>query len=154
MRIRLPARPIRIETERFCMRTMSRREAARASFAWTETNEVMQALQLKAGGWKRRRWQRQFARFDNRKNFCFGIWTKSENRFIGYHLVRVTGGKVAFVGVVIGDARWWGEDVVVETRAALIDDLFENRGIHRVWGAPFARNFPSIYNYQRLGFTY
>jgi RimJ/RimL family protein N-acetyltransferase len=155
MRLRWPfRRKVRIETPRFEMRTMTRGEIARASHAWTNDKEVMEALQIEARPWKLRRWRRRFARFDDRKNFCFGVWVRDGNRFIGYHTVQIQGDGVAAVGVVIGDKAWWGQSTVAETRSAIIDFLFQNKKVRRVWGLPFARNFPSIYNYQRLGFTY
>jgi [ribosomal protein S5]-alanine N-acetyltransferase len=154
MRIRLPRRSIRLETTHFMIRTMSRRQVARATFPWTNDAEVMAAIQLKAGNWLLRRWRRRYPHFDDRRSFCFGIWERKEKRFIGYHVVQMQKSGVAFIGIVIGDKTWWGKGAACEARAAIIDYLFETQGVHRVWGTPFARNFPSIYNYQRLHFTY
>lgn len=154
MRIRLRRRPLRIETPRFRLRTMTRRQVARASFHWTTDEAVMHAIQTKAGGWLLRRWRRRFPRCDNRASFCFGIWTRSDDQFVGYHIIQLQRGKVAFIGIVIGDTNWWGKGAAAETRSALVDYLFEAKGVDRVWGTPFARNFPSVYNYQRLNFTY
>jgi RimJ/RimL family protein N-acetyltransferase len=154
MRVRLPRRPIQLETKRFTIRTMSRRQVARTTFAWTNDAEVMAAIQLKAGGWLLRRWRRRFPYFDDRRNFCFGIWERKGKRFIGYHVVQLQKSGIAFVGIVVGDKSWWGKGAACEARAAIIDYLFKSKGVHRVWGTPFARNFPSIYNYQRLHFTY
>lgn len=155
MKIRWPFhRSVRIETPRFILKSMTRPQAARATLHWTNDKDVMAALQLKSGQWKLRRWARRFARFDSHKNFCFGVWTREGNKFIGYHTVQIQQDGVAAVGVVIGDKEWWGQSTVAETREAIIDFLFREKGVRRVWGIPFARNFPSIYNYQRLGFTY
>ncbi|MEX2129203.1 MAG: GNAT family protein [Xanthobacteraceae bacterium] len=154
MRLLWPHRPIRIETPQFTMRTMSRRQVARATFPWTNDQDVMAAINLKAGKWLLRRWRRRFARVDNRRTFCFGIWERKEKRFIGYHVVQLQKKGVALIGIVIGDKTWWGKGAACEARAAIIDYLFETKGVHRIWGTPFARNFPSIYNYQRLNFTY
>jgi [ribosomal protein S5]-alanine N-acetyltransferase len=136
------------------MKTMSRRQVARATLGWTKDEEVMAALQLKAGKWLLRRWRRRFARFDNHRSLCFGIWERKDRQFIGYHVVQLQKNGVAFIGILIGDKSWWGKGAAYEVRGAIIDYLFKNKGVHRVWGTPFARNFPSIYNYQRLNFTY
>jgi RimJ/RimL family protein N-acetyltransferase len=113
----------------------------------------MSALQRPAGGWLLRRWRRTFARIDDKRHFCLGIYDKTDDRLLGYHTVALQD-SVAFVGVVVGERAWWGRGVVVETRAELVRFLFETMGVARVWGTPFARNFASIYNYQRLGFAY
>jgi [ribosomal protein S5]-alanine N-acetyltransferase len=41
--------------------------------------------------------------------------------------------------------------VVNETRAALLDEFFNNRGIEKASGMPFARNFPALFNYKAQG---
>jgi RimJ/RimL family protein N-acetyltransferase len=43
-----------------------------------------------------------------------------------------------------GSKSWWGKGVVNETREALLDEFFNNRGIEKVVGMPFARNFPAV----------
>lgn len=148
-----PKQPIRLETPRFRLVSMTRRAAARQSFAWTEDVEFMAGLELRAGGWLPRRWRRRFQRFDNKRHLGLGILEKSSGTLAGLHTVQITGG-VAFIGVLVGDKRWWGQGAVAETRAELLRFLFEEAKVHRVWGTPFGRNLPSIYNYQRLGFVY
>lgn len=55
-----------LNTERFILRSVSRRWIARRTFAWTENKDVMAGLELRAGGWLRRRWRRRIAHADNR----------------------------------------------------------------------------------------
>ena len=148
-----PGRPVRLETERFRLRSMSRREVARRTQPWTEDVEVMAAIERRAGGWPLRRWRRAFPRFDDKRHFCLGIYGRVDDRLLGYHTATLHDG-AAFIGVLVGERAWWGRGVVVETRAELIRFLFEAVGAARIWGTPFARNFASIYNYQRLGFVY
>jgi len=148
-----PKQPVELETERFRMVSLSRRAVVKASLPWTADEEVMAAMEMRAGGWLRRRWRRRFPRFDDRKDFCLGILDKSDGRLLGYHTVHLAG-DVAFIGVMVGDKAWWGRGAVAETRAELLRFLFEQAGAERVWGTPYGRNLPSIYNYQRLGFVY
>jgi len=111
----------------------------------------MAGLELEAGGWPLRRWRRRFARADNRNRLILAIIEKQNGRLVGYESVNI-GGNIAFIAVVVGNTDWWGKGLVIETRAALLDYLFDVRDCTRVWGTPFGRNFASIYNYQRLGF--
>jgi len=148
-----PKQRVRLETARFRLESLTRREALRASLPWTEDAEVMAGMELRAGGWLRRRWRRRVPRTDNKREFCLGIRDRSDGRLLGYHTVHLSGG-VAFIGVMVGDKTWWGRGTVAETRAELLRFLFEEAGAERVWGTPFGRNPASIYNYQRLGFVY
>jgi RimJ/RimL family protein N-acetyltransferase len=141
-------------TERFLMRPEPARVVARETFPWGRDPEVMEALHHTQRDWKPRQWWRMFRRYDNRHEFVVTIRLKEDGRLIGYHSIRVSGNAVAFVGVVVGDRSWWGRAVVAETRGALIDVLFEKLEMRRIWGTPFARNFPSVFNYQKLGFTH
>ncbi len=145
-------KPVVLTTERFVLRSVSQRWIARHTFAWTENEEVMAGLELSAGGWLLRRWRRQFTVADNRNRLTLAIFDKRNDRLVGYETARVVGGKVALIGVVVGDTDWWGKGLVLETHAAVLDYLFDVRGCVRAWGTPFGRNFASIYNYQRLGF--
>ena len=54
----------------------------------------------------------------------------------------------------IRDSAWWGQDVVVEVRARLMNHFFRNGGVERFFGAATARNVASVYTYQRLGYAH
>lgn len=99
-------------------------------------------------------WYRRHRKYNNRRKFCIGIRPKGESGLIGYELAEVSSRDVATLSVLIGDRAWWGKGVVQETRSAIIKFLFEQVGCARVWGTPNARNFPSVFNYQKLGFTF
>lgn len=148
-----PKQAVALETARFRLGSLTRRQVVRASLPWTEDAEVMAGIEQQGGGWLKRRWRRRFPRFDNKRDFCLGIRDKRDDRLLGYHTAHLSGG-VAFIGVMIGDKAWWGEGAVAETRAEVLRFLFEEAGAERVWGTPYGRNPASIYNYQRLGFVY
>ncbi|MCL4766613.1 MAG: GNAT family N-acetyltransferase [Hyphomicrobiaceae bacterium] len=148
-----PGSAVRLETPRFQLASLSRLQAAWHSYAWTSDPLVMHPYGLEAGSWTRRSWHRRLRRFNNRRRFCIGIRPKGGAGLIGYETAEVSSQGVAFIAVMIGDRDWWGKGVVQETRSAVIDFLFENVGCARVWGTPGIRNFPSIFNYQKLGFT-
>jgi len=148
-----PKRRVLLETPRFRLESLTRRQVVKASLPWTDDEEVMVGMEMRAGGWLPRRWRRRFPKFDDKRDFCLGMVDKADGRLIGYHTVHLTG-DVAFLGVMVGDKAWWGLGAVAETRAEVIRFLFEEAGAVRVWGTPYGRNLPSIYNYQRLGFVY
>jgi RimJ/RimL family protein N-acetyltransferase len=113
----------------------------------------MNPLALPAGNWTLRRWWSRLRRYRRKKMIALVIWTREGREAIGYQFATITGTNGAVIGVAIGDRKWWGRDVVLETRRAFIDYLFDDLGVNRISGAPSVRNFSSVYNYQRLGFV-
>lgn len=148
-----PGQPVILETPRFVVRSISRLQVAWHSYPWTFDPEVMHPFGFKAGTWTRRTWYRRFRKPNNKRKFCLGIWPKGQSKLIGYENFDLSPHGVAALSVLIGDREWWGKGVVQETRGAIIDFLFGTAGCVRVWGTPSVRNFPSIFNYQNLGFT-
>ncbi len=146
--------PVRLETKRFVLKSLTRRELARASFPWTNDPEVMHSLELTPGGWTQRAWERHVIKPNNRDKFGFGIEERQSGSIIGYELVQVSRAKIALLGVVVGDHEWWGRGVVAETRSTVLDFVFNELECARAWGIVFARNFPSISNYLTLGFQH
>ena len=57
------------------------------------------------------------------------------------------------MGHMIGDREYWGSQVVIETRAAILDFLFDDVGIVKVTGKPYSDNAAAIYNFKVQGFT-
>lgn len=148
-----PGQPLQLETERFLMKSLNRLEVVWYTYGWTFDTQVMHPFGLEAGTWTRRSWYRRFRKPNNRRKFCLGIWPKGGDKPIGLEIVEISAHKVATLSVIIGDRSWWGKGVVQETRSAIVDFLFDKLECPRVWGTPSSRNFPSIFNYQKLGFT-
>jgi [ribosomal protein S5]-alanine N-acetyltransferase len=147
-----PGQKVHIETERFCLDSMTRWEAARLTYPWTSDREILGSLGLVPRTWSRRSWYKWHKQYNNRRKFCIGIRPKNSNTLIGYESFDVSELRNALLTVVIGDRSWWGSGVVLEVRQAIIQFLFEEVGCRRIWGAPATRNFPSVFNYQALGF--
>ena len=145
--------PIAIETERFRLETMRPFSFARATMPWTNDADVMNPLGFRSGNWKFRQWWRQLRKKRRGKAISVAIWTKQDRTLIGFQSANISGQNAATIAIAIGDREWWGRNVVLEVRSAFIDYLFKDIGVVRITGMPPVRNFPSVYNYQRLGFT-
>lgn len=153
--LRRRMRPLTLETERFLLRGLSRRQAAKGTYAWSRDPQVMAGFNETAGAIKWRRWVRRFKRYDNVHNFGFGIWPREGGEMIGFHSVAMPKSRdSATLAVMVGDQDWWGRGVVAEVRAFLVDWLFLETPVHRIAGMVHSRNFPSIFNYKKLGFVY
>lgn len=145
---------IHLETERFTLDSMRRLEAARHTFAFSKDQEYTGSMGLgRNRTWTFYGWYKQLKKYNDRKKFCFGIRPKGSHKVIGVELAELTAGGIAVLTVGVGDKAWWGKGVVQETRTALLDYLFAHTNCRRAWGTPSVRNFPSVFNYQALGFT-
>jgi RimJ/RimL family protein N-acetyltransferase len=61
--------------------------------------------------------------------------------------------RIARTAATIGDKAFWGKEVVLECRAAVLGFLFDEMGVHKVWGRVNTRNIPSVFNYKAQGFV-
>lgn len=144
-------KPVRLETERFVLTTTNRRDIARHSFPWTTDPEIMHPMGY-GTKWTMRKWRRTYPRFNNRTRFCFAIRPKGSDTVIGYERITMDRHGNAILTVMIGDRGWWGKGTVQETRRAVIDFAFGTLGCARLAGYVLESNYPSIANYQMLGF--
>lgn len=91
---------------------------------------------------------------DGRTGFLLGIFTPAGEHIGNYSLRIDAPNGVGTLGVLIGEHAHWGREVVIETRAAVLDWAFGTLGLHKVCGACLATNLPAIYNYRRQGWVH
>jgi RimJ/RimL family protein N-acetyltransferase len=145
---------IHLETPRFHLDSLTRLEAARHTFKFSGSPEYVWSMGLgRERSYTFYKWYKQLRKYNERKKLCFGIRPKGSNDVIGVEMAELTASGVATLTVGIGDRAWWGKGVVQETRSAVLDYLFQRTNCRRAWGTPSVRNFPSVFNYQALGFT-
>lgn len=60
-------------------------------------------------------------------------------------------GKTAELGYYIGE-EYWGKGIATEAVTQLVDDLFENTDIVRIFAEPFANNIASCRVLEKAGF--
>jgi [ribosomal protein S5]-alanine N-acetyltransferase len=148
----LRKRPVFLKTERFLLRNLAPTDASERYLAWAADSEVMGPLNVKPTRMTREQLAAYISSFDGMTRFLIGIFTLPENLHIGFYMVEVDPfHDVANFNVVIGDKTYWGQKVVSETRPALIDHFFDDRGVQKVSGQPLARNIPAIFNYKAEG---
>lgn len=149
-----PGELLRVETDRFFLRSLTPDDATEAYVSWWNDPEIQEGLNAPARGWDRQRAIKHISQFDNKTRFHLGIFCKNTNKMIGFFAVFVEQGrKVAKTNVVIGDKDYWGRRVVHEVRARMLDFLFDVLKMEKVKGEIYGRNIGSIFNYKELGFT-
>jgi len=149
-----PGTPVRLTTRRFILRSMTQADVGRDFLRWQRDEELCIGQNLPPRKTTRQSALRSLQKADNRRVFYLMICASIGELPIGFYAVRAdTTNRVAETIVVIGDKKYWGKGVVLETRAALIDFLFDELGMHKIIGRPHARNLASVFNYKAQGFN-
>lgn len=148
-------KPVRLDTERFHLRSLHSSDATARYAAWLNDPEVTRFLQVRFSGLQGVATIRDYIDgHDNVNRFLLGIFDREKDLHIGNYSLRLrrvhlTGNQ----GTMIGDKDYWGKGVVLETRAALLDFCFDDLGLDKVNGAVLSRNGPALYNYRRQGWV-
>lgn len=146
------AKPIRLETRRFVLRTLVPADASARWLGWAADAQVMGPLNVAVRQMALAELRRYIAGFDQATHCLIGVFDKKSGLHIGFYLIDIDPQhRLANFNVVIGDRAFWGEKVVNETRAALLDHVFLRRGVDKAVGRPLARNFPAVFNYRAQG---
>lgn len=150
---RAPGEIVRLETARFVLRSVTREDVDEAFLSWMADPEVMLGLNMPPQRPTRLQMVHYALSHDNHTRFMLIIEPRNAAAigFFTVTLVPVHG--VAETAVVVGDRRWWGKDVVIEARSAILNFVFDELGAEKVMGRPHGRNVASIFNYRALGFT-
>ena len=152
-RRREKAKPIRLVTKRFILRTLRPEDVKKPFLDWVADPEVMGPLNQEVDEDPRREvWAASIANCDGINDFQIGIFTRRTGDFIGtYYVTMDRENQNGLFSVMIGDKNYWGEKVILETRPVLLDHFFLQRGMEKAVGRPPARNFPSVFNYKAEG---
>jgi len=145
-------RPVALRTRRFALRSLKPNDASERWINWLKDPEVMGPLNAPIRSWSIDQLKSYIAGADNHRQYLIGIFELASNVQIGFFRLEVEPfhRRVVF-NVVIGEKSWWGKGVINETREALLDEFFNYRGIEKVAGMPFVRNFPAVFNYKAQG---
>ena len=142
---------LRMETERFALRILTEEDATEGYLSWLHDPKIAVMLASDAMNETMAGLRKFISWHDNVTRFLFGVFTK-EGKFIGTHSIQFFPREGwAAVGVMIGDRKFWGAAVPLETRARLLQWIFEELGPGLVRASCFSINRPSIFNFKRQG---
>ncbi|MGI9383360.1 MAG: GNAT family N-acetyltransferase [Methyloligellaceae bacterium] len=143
---------VKLETERFVLRTLKPSDVSDRYIAWAVDPDIMGPLNAPVRKLTVEGLSQHIRGFDNATRCLIGVFDASNDLHIGFYRLNMSlrHRNVTFT-VVIGDKSYWGHKVVLETRAALLDHVFDARGMEKAVGRPFARNFPAVFNYKAQG---
>jgi len=150
---RRPGDLVTLETERFTIRSIEREDVTDSFLAWLTDDDVVIGMNMPQRQMTIAQAIRWVLSFDNDKRFFLLVLDTQTGTPIGFFTATIDGHNVAETAVVVGDRAYWGQNVVMEARGAILDLLFDTLKVHKVIGKPHGRNFASIYNYGAMGFT-
>jgi RimJ/RimL family protein N-acetyltransferase len=145
-------RPVSTHSERFIIRSLTPNDVSERWCNWSGDPDIMTPLNMPVRKSTREGLVKYVQQQNNDRNYLIGIFAKSMGQHIGFFQIDVNKlHRTAGFNVVIGDKQYWGKNAVNETRAAILTEFFERRGLEKAWGQPLARNFPMIFNYKQQG---
>jgi RimJ/RimL family protein N-acetyltransferase len=152
---RPPGPPIRLETQNYVVRSIEHADVNEDYRDWTHDQEIMAGVNSSPTEMTIEDMHKYVDRFDNRNSFHFGIFDKNAgNKMVGFFVIyRDRRHNLAQTNVVIGNKDYWGKAVVLETRSAVLDFLFDTVKVGKIWGNPMVRNIRSVFNYKAQGFV-
>jgi len=96
--------------------------------------------------------RRYVAAHDNISGFILGVFAEPDQLHVGNFSIRVDERhRSAIMGVMIGDKNYWGQGVVLEARARILDFVFSELPVDKISGACYQTNVHAIFNYKRQG---
>ena len=134
------------------LRTLSPEDIDDSVAAWFSDDETMRYISLPMN-LSTSSIKRSLTRFDNYTSMCIGIFDQESNRVIGMYLLSrdIINKKVRMRGL-IGSKAHRGTDIMHNTRRMLLDHLFDEFRVNKVWSAVFARNLAAVFSYRTQGF--
>jgi [ribosomal protein S5]-alanine N-acetyltransferase len=153
--IQLAGKGVLLQTERFEPRSLKPIDASDRWVGWARDPEVMGPLNSAVAQVTRGELAGYIGSADNIHRFIIGVFDKLSRIQIGFFMVEEDNAhRIATFNVVVGEKAWWGKGVINESRAALLDHFFNDRGIEKACGQPLARNFPAVLNYKTQGWRH
>ena len=148
-----PGDPVSLNTERFDIRSLEIRDVGELYLSWLHNHEITRFLQVDHNPPGIDELREYVESHDNRTSFLLGIFTK-DGLHIGNHRARYwpQHGLVS-LSIMIGDRAFWGQHVVLECRARVLDFLFDKIGAFKIQGGCTSDNYPAVFNYRKQNWT-
>lgn len=148
-----PGMRLALLSRRYVLRSTAAQGVTERYRSWWNDAEIMAGLNRKPRNWSMDDCIRHVLSFNNRNNFHLGIHRKSDGEMIGFiSLMATIKNRTAKSNIVV-DKEFWGEGVVKEVRARVMQFAFNRLKTLKYKGMVVGRNYPSIYNYLSMGFT-
>ena len=144
---------MQINGRSFYLRSLIKKDINKEYLSWLKDSEVNQFLEVRFSPPTMKQALERLRKYDNKKNFFFGIFDKQNDKFIGtmslcVNLIHKTG----YHGYLIGEKNYWGKNAAISSLALLLDFAFKKLCLHKIYGQTYINNVVSIFNFKKLGF--
>ena len=147
-----PGEPVRLETARTIIRSMTADDVTERYLSWFADAEVMQHITMDMN-LSRAELLGFVASFDNAERFHFGVFVKESGLHIGWlKILCDLPNKNGIMTTVIGDRDYWGSGFGFEMRTAIIDFMFDGRGLHKAVSMTYSDSVRAHALNDKLGF--
>jgi len=134
------------------LRTVTPVDAFDGWRGWFADAEVMEPLNLPTREMSTTELREFISSYDQERRLLLGIFLINTQTQIGAYMIEMDHThRVATLNLMVGDKGWWGRKVINETRAVLLDFLFDVVKVEKAVGMPVTRNFPAVFNYKAQG---
>lgn len=141
-----------LETDRFRLGICGKKRAFELSLCWKDDPDILMNMMIPVQNYSQVGWYNAFAMPDPNTLFYHAIIDKDSGTIIGMHKCSLNHNGTVSVAIVVHEKGWWGKDVYFETRSKILHHFAKSDRVVRFEGRCLDRNFPSIFNYKKLGF--
>lgn len=146
-------KPIKLDTENYYLRALDCMDATEKYLDWLRDPEVNKYLEARLQSHSIETIKEYIASHDNDSSYLLGVFYKPDGTHVGNYSARCNlYHKTATLGLMIGDRQHWGRRIVLETRAEVLNFLFNEVSMQKIHGACYSNNFSAVYNYKSQGF--
>ena len=149
-----PGEPLRIETKRFYLRSLSPRDAGPVYTSWWNDAEIQKGFDFPPRNWDMKKATNHVRQFNNRDKFHLGIYVKSSDELIGFYTLFVEPAiGIAVPNICIGNKNYWGNHTATEVGEPFLDFIFKVLGANKIEGHLRGANLASIAILKHFGFA-
>jgi len=147
-----PKRNVRIDSEKYLIRTIGPDDASDRWASWMSDPEVMHMLNLRARTWKKADVLDYMKKFDQQSSLLLGIFEKQSGTHIGIFTVDINHVRNQFlVNLLIGELEYRNKHVTSSIAMSFHEYFFETLGLKMAMASVLARNAPMIHYLQKNG---
>jgi RimJ/RimL family protein N-acetyltransferase len=147
-----PKRNVRIDSEKYLIRTIEPDDASDRWASWMSDPEAMHMLNLRARTWKKADVLDYIKTFDQRSSLLLGIFEKQRGMHIGIFTVDINQVRSRFlVNLLIGEPEYRNKHVTSSIALPFREYFFETLGLNMSMASVLARNAPMIHYLKKNG---
>jgi [ribosomal protein S5]-alanine N-acetyltransferase len=137
---------MQLKGKSFYLKTLKAKNLNADYFSWLNDKNVTKYLNLDNFVDKnKKKLFKDFKKYDQKKNFFFGIFTRKENKFIGTITLLInTRDKIGYIGFLVGDKAYWGTNAAFEAVKIILRFSFSKHKLFKIWGVTITENIGAI----------